>query len=117
LHSDARLPARPAVLGENPAVRDLAPETMPADFPAASMVTTQAVMISSADGMQVHGQLLLPAGYDKSKKYPAVIFFHGGSQREMLLGWHYMFYYHQAYGFNQYLASKGYIVLTVNYRS
>jgi dipeptidyl aminopeptidase/acylaminoacyl peptidase len=46
-----------------------------------------------------------------------VVFFHGGSRRQMLLGWHYMFYYHQAYGFNQYLASKGYIVLTVNYRS
>jgi len=28
-----------------------------------------------------------------------------------------MTYYHQAYGFNQYLASKGYIVLSVNYRS
>jgi len=28
-----------------------------------------------------------------------------------------MFYYHQAYGFDQYLASKGYIVLSVNYRS
>jgi dipeptidyl aminopeptidase/acylaminoacyl peptidase len=35
----------------------------------------------------------------------------------MLLGWHYMFYYHQAYAFNQYLASKGYVVLSVNYRS
>jgi dipeptidyl aminopeptidase/acylaminoacyl peptidase len=35
----------------------------------------------------------------------------------MLLGWHYMEYYHQAYGFNQYLASKGYVVLSVNYRS
>ena len=63
------------------------------------------------------GSCSLPAGYDKSKKYPAVVFFHGGSRRQMLLGWHYMFYYHQAYGFNQYLASQGYIVLTVNYRS
>ena len=35
----------------------------------------------------------------------------------MMLGWHYMFYYHQAYGFNQYLAGKGYVVLSVNYRS
>ena len=35
----------------------------------------------------------------------------------MLLGWHYMFYYYQAYAFNQYLASKGYVVLSVNYRS
>jgi dipeptidyl aminopeptidase/acylaminoacyl peptidase len=35
----------------------------------------------------------------------------------MLLGWHYMGYYHNAYAFNQYLASRGYVVLSVNYRS
>jgi dipeptidyl aminopeptidase/acylaminoacyl peptidase len=117
LHCDAKTPARPAILNGDGSFRDITSEIMPPDFPSAEMATPQAVMISSADGMTVHGQLLLPAGYDKSKKYPAVIFFHGGSRREMLLGWHYMFYYHQAYGFNQYLASKGYIVLTVNYRS
>jgi len=35
----------------------------------------------------------------------------------MLLGWNYMAYYHNAYSMNQYLASKGYVVLSVNYRS
>jgi dipeptidyl aminopeptidase/acylaminoacyl peptidase len=35
----------------------------------------------------------------------------------MLLGFHYMDYYHNAYAMNQYLASLGYIVLSVNYRS
>jgi len=35
----------------------------------------------------------------------------------MLLGWHYMQYYSNAYAENQYLASLGYIVLSVNYRS
>lgn len=35
----------------------------------------------------------------------------------MLLGWHPMEYYSNAYGMNQYLASLGYIVLSVNYRS
>jgi dipeptidyl aminopeptidase/acylaminoacyl peptidase len=34
----------------------------------------------------------------------------------MLRGWHYMEYYNRAYGFNQYLASQGYVVLAVNYR-
>ncbi len=34
----------------------------------------------------------------------------------MLLGWHYMGYYANDYGENQYLASKGFIVLSVNYR-
>jgi dipeptidyl aminopeptidase/acylaminoacyl peptidase len=46
-----------------------------------------------------------------------VVFFHGGSQRQMLLGWHYMYYYNNAYAMNQYLASRGYVVLAVNYRS
>jgi dipeptidyl aminopeptidase/acylaminoacyl peptidase len=45
------------------------------------------------------------------------VFFHGGSRREMLLGFHTMQYYSNAYAMNQYLASLGYIVLSVNYRS
>jgi dipeptidyl aminopeptidase/acylaminoacyl peptidase len=46
-----------------------------------------------------------------------VVFFHGGSRRQMLLGWHYMQYYHNCYALNQYLASRGHVVLSVNYRS
>jgi dipeptidyl aminopeptidase/acylaminoacyl peptidase len=42
---------------------------------------------------------------------------HGGPIRQMLLGWHYGYYYHNSYAMNQYLASRGYIVLSVNYRS
>jgi dipeptidyl aminopeptidase/acylaminoacyl peptidase len=34
----------------------------------------------------------------------------------MLLGWHYMDYYSNAYAVNQYLASRGFVVLSVNYR-
>jgi dipeptidyl aminopeptidase/acylaminoacyl peptidase len=34
----------------------------------------------------------------------------------MLLGWHYMQYYSNAYAVNQYLAAHGFIVLSVNYR-
>jgi dipeptidyl aminopeptidase/acylaminoacyl peptidase len=46
-----------------------------------------------------------------------MVFFHGGSRRQMLLGWHYMYYYANAYAMNQFLASLGYVVLSVNYRS
>ena len=35
----------------------------------------------------------------------------------MLLAWHYLSYYHNTYAMNQFLASRGYIVLSVNYRS
>jgi dipeptidyl aminopeptidase/acylaminoacyl peptidase len=34
----------------------------------------------------------------------------------MLLGWHYSDYYTNAYALNQYLASRGYVVLSVNFR-
>ncbi len=66
--------------------------------------------------MSIHGQLFLPPGAAQGKR-PALVFFHGGSRRQMLLGWHYMYYYNNAYAMNQYLASLGYIVLSVNYRS
>ncbi len=49
-------------------------------------------------------------------KKPAVIFVHGGPPRQMLLGWHYMDYYSNAYAMNQYLAAHGFVVLSVNYR-
>jgi dipeptidyl aminopeptidase/acylaminoacyl peptidase len=45
------------------------------------------------------------------------VFMHGGPIRQMLAGWHYMDYYSNAYALNQYLASKGYVVLALNYRS
>lgn len=67
--------------------------------------------------MQIHGQLFLPPDLKPGERRPAMIFFHGGSRRQMLLGFHYMGYYHNAYAMNEYLASLGYIVLSVNYRS
>jgi dipeptidyl aminopeptidase/acylaminoacyl peptidase len=45
------------------------------------------------------------------------VFVHGGPIRQMLLGYHYMDFYHTAYAVNEWLASQGYIVMSVNYRS
>ena len=115
LHSDARVPIRPAVVSANGEMRDVAPQMVPAEFPAAKLVVPQQVIFSSADCLEIHGQLFMPAG--RWRKHPAIVFFHGGSRRQMLLGWHYMQYYSNAYAMNQYLASLGYIVLSVNYRS
>jgi dipeptidyl aminopeptidase/acylaminoacyl peptidase len=117
LHSDAQTPMRPAVLSAKGELRDLAPEALPSDFPARNLVTPQQVIFSSADGMPIHAQLFLPANATDGARHPAVVFFHGGSRRQMLLGWHYMFYYSNSYAMNQYLASRGYVVLSVNYRS
>jgi dipeptidyl aminopeptidase/acylaminoacyl peptidase len=116
LRSDAHLPMRAAVARAGGLV-DLAPQTIPKDFPGEHFVTPQQVIFPAADGLEIHGQLFLPAGQRSGERRPAAIFFHGGSQRQMLLGWHYMEYYSNAYAMNQYLASKGYVVLSVNYRS
>jgi dipeptidyl aminopeptidase/acylaminoacyl peptidase len=117
IHADAKNPARVALLETSGAVRDLAPESIPADFPAKLLVVPQAVTVTATDGMKVHAQLFLPAETRAGVKHPAVVFFHGGSRRQMLLGWHYMAYYNNAYAFNQFLASRGYVVLSLNYRS
>lgn len=114
LHSDARTPAHP-VLVVGSTLQDIAP--IPASFPTADLVVPQDVTFRSADGLLIHGQLFLPAADAPRMQRPAIVFVHGGSRRQMLLGFHYMHYYHNAYAFNQYLASRGYVVLSVNYRS
>jgi dipeptidyl aminopeptidase/acylaminoacyl peptidase len=112
--ADARRPPLPAVIPfAGGAPRLLAQERIPADFPAAKLVVPRTVVFKAADGTEVHGQLFERLGGGRK---PAVIFVHGGPQRQMLAGWHYSGYYSNAYAVNQYLANHGYVVLSVNYR-
>ncbi|HKW31581.1 MAG TPA: prolyl oligopeptidase family serine peptidase [Candidatus Acidoferrum sp.] len=117
--SDAKHPARifHSLLAPDSATFGLTQETWPADFPVESLVTPQQAIFKSIDGLEIHGQLFVPAGAKSGDKRPALIFLHGGPIRQMLLGWHYMYYYANSYAMNQYLASRGYIVLALNYRS
>ena len=123
LVSSDRYPMQPATLvaGE---WKNLCPNIFPSTYPASGFVMPQQVLIPQAgvapkdvskDDVRVslHGQLFLPkAG---AEKRPALIFFHGGPRREMLLGYPAMGYYSNAYAMNQYLASRGFVVLSVNY--
>ncbi len=118
LNSDERQPGMLGVMsikgGEG---KPIAAESFPKDFPSSQLITPQQAIFKAADGLEIHGQLFLPPNAKPGDKLPAVIFSHGGPMRQMLLGWHSMYYYHNTYAFNQYLASKGYAVLSVNYRS
>jgi dipeptidyl aminopeptidase/acylaminoacyl peptidase len=116
LHSDAKLPMRVAALEAGKSGIDLVSNGLPKDFPS-SLVTPQSVVLPLRAGVAAHGQLFLPPGGRAAARHPAVVFMHGGPIRQMLAGWHYMDYYSNAYAFNQYLASKGYVVLALNYRS
>ena len=119
IRSDAKHPARifHTTLTAARVVFAVRPEALPEDLPIESLVAPQQVIFKSGDGLGLHGQVFVPAGLKPGEKRPAVIFLHGGPIRQMLLGWHYMYYYSNAYAMNQYLASRGYIVLALNYRS
>ena len=117
LRSDVHTPIRPALLTPQGALEDVAPQLVPSTFSGAKFVEPTQVLFPAADGLELHGQLFQPPNVRDGKHHPALVFFHGGSRRQMLLGFHTMQYYSNAYAMNQYLASRGYIVLSVNYRS
>ncbi len=101
----------------------LAQNLIPASFPLNQLVTPKQVIVKAPDGMMVHCQLFepskkstSPAERSPADRGPAIIYVHGGPPRQMLLGWNYSDYYANAYAMNQYLASQGFVVLSVNYR-
>jgi dipeptidyl aminopeptidase/acylaminoacyl peptidase len=142
--SSATSPAMPYHITANGRAM-IAAGALPRDFPSAQLVEPQTVTFRSDDGLEIHGQLFLPKNLAPASSaavqfaanhrgpamhvfpgqhgdnhhgptMPALIFVHGGPPRQMMLGFHNMYYYHNAYAENQYLASLGYVVLSVNYR-
>ncbi|HMP30172.1 MAG TPA: prolyl oligopeptidase family serine peptidase, partial [Saprospiraceae bacterium] len=77
----------------------------------------QSIMITATDGKLIPAQIFFPKDYQADKKYPATIFMHGGSRRQMLLGFHIGQYYANSFALNQYMSDQGYIVISLNYRS
>lgn len=105
----------PAVMPLNGDKMQLLGENLaPSDFPKNKLVTPKQVIFKAPDGVTVHAQLFMPP--NASGKNPAIVYVHGGPPRQMLLGWNYSDYYSNAYASNQYLASLGFVVLSVNYR-
>ncbi|HEX4955976.1 MAG TPA: prolyl oligopeptidase family serine peptidase [Thermoanaerobaculia bacterium] len=113
--SDARRPLQLWRVGEGGGALPLRPEAIPASFPLAELVEPQLVRLRATDGKEVPAQLFLPRAAPGRR--PAVIFVHGGPQRQMLPGWHPLGYYHRAYALNQLLVSRGFVVLSINFRS
>lgn len=115
LHATAIAPLLPYIVPiDGRGAKQLTPQSLIAGFPS-QLIEPEQVTFKAADGMVIHGQLF--KAKNATGRAPAVIFMHGGPVRQMLPAWHYGYYYHNAYAFNQYLASRGYTVLSVNYRS
>ncbi len=62
---------------------------------------------TAADGNIVHGLLLKPVNYEAGKKYPTVVYIHGGPVGQDGFGFH---------AIAQMLAGAGYVVVQPNYR-
>jgi dipeptidyl-peptidase-4 len=91
------------------------PTSMPG-FPTDLHVKPEIVITHADDGLEIHNQLFLPKDLKPGERRPAIVFVHGGPPRQMMPAYHYMQFYHWAYGINQWLANQGYIVLSINYR-
>jgi dipeptidyl aminopeptidase/acylaminoacyl peptidase len=90
-----------------------------ADWPV-DPIAPEPVSFESHDGREIPGYLLDPrrtdAVADDAIDLPAVVWVHGGPMRQMRDGWHPSRSYGLAYTFHQYLATRGYVGLAVNYR-
>jgi dipeptidyl aminopeptidase/acylaminoacyl peptidase len=102
-----------AIRNAKGSVRTAAFPRPPIGFPSRFLVKPSLVDFPAADGHTAYGQLFVPAKPNGC----AIIFSHGGIRRQMLPGFHYMDAYHYLYAMNQYLASRGCVVLSVEYRS
>src|SRR6185295_13992109 len=76
--SGAKRPAEAVIEIGGGEVRELAPGSVPAEFPERALVEPQQVIFNASDGLRVHGQLFLPPGLKKGERWPGVLFFHGG---------------------------------------
>ena len=119
LYFDAKQPASIGLVPANGGATKIVYPTAAdmKDFPQSAHVVPEIVITHASDGVEVHNQLFLPKDLKPGEKRPAIVFVHGGPSRQMLPAYHYMQFYHWAYGYNQYLASQGYVVMSINYRS
>jgi dipeptidyl aminopeptidase/acylaminoacyl peptidase len=77
-------------------------------------VVPKFIDILSRDAKQIKSKIYLPAGFDKKKKYPMVVFVHGaGYLQNVTNGWN---NYFREFMFNELLTQKGYVVLDIDYR-
>ncbi|MCP4440300.1 MAG: prolyl oligopeptidase family serine peptidase [Aureispira sp.] len=74
--------------------------------------TTELITLKASDGTPLHGRVIKPSNFDKSKKYPVIVYVYGGPHAQMINNswlastrlWMY------------YAAEQGYIVFTLDNR-
>lgn len=76
--------------------------------------TVEDISFKSKDGAEVHGMMIKPPSYDASKKYPTLLWIHGGPNGQDDHALAFDLYPLQLE--RQIFATRGYVVLAINYR-
>lgn len=114
--SDGVTPPRVGLVSSSGVIRPLNPHAIPKNSPAVPPNAPKVVIIKTADGLVLHGQLFLPATVQGKRKNPALLYFHGGPSAQALPAWPVGGDASHNYAYCLYLASRGFVVLSVNYR-
>jgi len=72
------------------------------------------IRFRSRDGTDIHGLMVKPPGYTPTRKYPTILWLHGGPNLQDQHGLPVDVYTRQLQ--RQLLAAQGYVVLAINYR-
>ncbi len=85
-----------------------------AEWLSFNWLVPEIVMIPASDGVRVPARIYRPKDMSAQPNGAAVIFVHGAGYLHNVN--HYWSYYFREYMFNQYLASRGYVVIDIDYR-
>lgn len=89
-------------------------KSMPESFKQIKWSEPNFIDIPTRDGKVIKSKIYLPASFNKSKKYPMVIFVHGaGYLQNTINGWN---NYYREFMFHTILTRRGYVVLDIDYR-
>jgi dipeptidyl aminopeptidase/acylaminoacyl peptidase len=115
LYSTSNRPPELYRLPNNPGATATPPTTSPtAEWLAVDWLKPQIVTIPASDGVPVPARIYRPKDMGAAPNGAAVIFVHGAGYLHNVHN--YWSSYSREWMFNQYLASKGYVVLDIDYR-
>ncbi len=78
-------------------------------FAQLTMPTVERRMVPTTDGKEMLTWVILPANFDKTKKYPAILYCQGGPQQAVSQFWSYRWNF-------ALMASNGYVIIAPNRR-
>jgi dipeptidyl aminopeptidase/acylaminoacyl peptidase len=114
--ADLYISSTTVAASEKPKAAARLTDSLPASIDRTKLIEPTLVAYPSSDGKRVPAYMFLPPNFDKTKKYPAIVWIHGDGVNQSYDGWHVERNYAVYYSFHQYLLQQGYVVLTPDYR-